>query len=233
MNSRLRIPLTSSADQAQRLAALQAKFAEACNLLAPLAAQQRCWNRVALHHLSYRLLRERFPELGSQMACNAIYSVSRTCRVVYQHPASPFHVVRWGARELPVLRFLPVSPVYFDRHTLSLKAGRVSMFTLDGRMHFELGLAPRDEQRFREDKLREIVLSREGERFVLTFAFGAAPEPALERRATAEAQAEWPEYVLVQEPVTVPTNAETLAPEAPPANRPAPALSQPLTPMLR
>ncbi len=42
--------------------------------------QTKVWNRVALHHLMYRNLRDQFPEMGSQMVCNAIYSVSRTCR---------------------------------------------------------------------------------------------------------------------------------------------------------
>lgn len=200
MNSRLRIPLNTTPAQAERLVALQSAFAEACNALAPVAAQHRCWNRVALHHLAYRPMRERFPELGSQMICNAIYSVSRTSRVVYQHPASPFQVGRWGKRALPVLRFLPSSPVYFDRHTLSLKAGRVSMFTLDGRMHFELGLSAQDEQRFREGKLREIVLSREADRFVLTFSFATGAQ-ADDAAPTAADVADWPEYVLVQDPV--------------------------------
>ena len=199
MNSQLRIPLNTTPAQAERLAALQSAFAEACSALAPVAAQHRCWNRVALHHLTYRQMRERFPGLGSQMVCNAIYSVSRASRVVYQHPASPFHPSRWGRRALPVLRFLPSSPVYFDRHTLSLKAGRVSMFTLDGRMHFDLGLSPEDEQRFREGKLREIVLARDGERFVLTFAF--APDLKSDEDLSAVAEAtDWPEYVLVQDP---------------------------------
>jgi NTE family protein len=46
--------------------------------------------------------------------------VSRTCRIVYQDRNSPFNLQRLAGRPLPLLRFLPQSPVYFDRHTLTL-----------------------------------------------------------------------------------------------------------------
>lgn len=174
MNSNLRVTLNCSLDQAARLRELQQAFARACNTLAPVVRDTRCWNRVALHHMTYRMLRERFPQLGSQMACNAIYSVSRACRAVYQGPRSPFNLARMASGAPPaLLLFSPASPVYFDRHTLSLKNGRLSMFTLDGRMRFELGLAEADERRFHEEKLTEVILSSRLEEFTLTFAFGA------------------------------------------------------------
>ena len=94
MNSVLRIALNASPEQGARLQALQSGFAQVCNALAPVVQQTRVWNRVALHHLAYRQLREQFPEMGSQMVCNAIYSVSRTSRLVFQHPASPFSRAR-------------------------------------------------------------------------------------------------------------------------------------------
>ena len=42
---------------------------------------------------------------------------------------------------LPLLKFAASCPVYFDRHTLSLKPGQLSLYTMDGRMRFELALA--------------------------------------------------------------------------------------------
>ena len=105
MDAILRIPLNASPEQAQRLQALQQGFARLCNALAPLVQSTRVWNRVALHHLAYRQLREQFPDMGSQMVCNAIYSVSRTCRAVFQHPDSPLHLDKLGERPLPLLRF--------------------------------------------------------------------------------------------------------------------------------
>lgn len=127
MTSVIRIPLRPTADQAARLAALQQAFAAVCNQLAPLVQRTRCWNRVALHHMAYKQLRQQFPDLGSQLVCNAIYSVSRACRLIFQHPHSPFNLQRLGPAPLPNLQFLPQSPVYFDRHTLSIKSGQVSM----------------------------------------------------------------------------------------------------------
>jgi hypothetical protein len=174
----LRIALNAAPEQVARLEALQSMFAKACNSLAPLVQRTRCRNRVTLHHLAYRGLRESFPAIGSQMACNVIYSVSRTCRIVYQHPDSPFNVARMADKPLPLVQFDSTSPVYFDRHTLSLKDGALSMFTLDGRMRFQLSLARADETRFREEKLREIVLLRRADKvFELAFQFAAQDQP--------------------------------------------------------
>ena len=208
MNSVLRIPLNASPEQVKRLQALQTGFAQVCNALAPLVQQTRVWNRVALHHLCYRQLREQFPEMGSQMVCNAIYSVSRTARMVFQHPQSPFNLARLGDKPLPLLRFADSCPVYFDRHTLSLKAGQLSMFTLDGRMRFQLALKAQDEERFHSQKLREIVLSRRsGGAYELAFTLvdeadgrnAAASAGADATDAAQGALGEIPEYIVVEE----------------------------------
>jgi len=160
MNSIIRVPLNSSPEQFERLLALQAAFAEVCNALAPEVQRSKVWNRVALHHLHYRNLRERFPALGSQMICNAIYAVSRTSRLVFQTPASPFSLAKLGAKPLPLLNFANSCPVYFDRHTLSIKGTQLSLFTLDGRMHFELTLPAEQLLLFKVAKLREISFTR-------------------------------------------------------------------------
>jgi hypothetical protein len=101
--------------------------------------------------------------------------------------------------------------VYFDRHTLSLKQGQLSMYTLDGRMRFQLALQPRDEANFQQKKLREIVLARDAQnQFGLSFWFSDDAQDAEEQPADALAalpnaarivadQLEIPEYVVVQE----------------------------------
>ena len=196
MKNVLRIPLNTTPEQLDRLLALQRVFAQV-------------WNRVALHHLMYRTVRERFPELGSQMVCNAIYSVSRTCRVVYQSPGSPFNLARLGDKPLPLLRFSDMCPVYFDRHTLSVKNGQLSMFTLDGRMRFALVLQAQAEAQFKEQKLFEIVMARQADGlFALSFVFGdeqgAQPGAVLQEPSAAtveSAGSDLPEYVLVEESV--------------------------------
>ena len=186
MDTVLHIPLNADAAQRQRLQDLQKGFARVCNALAPLVQQTRVWNRVALHHLAYRQLREQFPEMGSQMVCNAIYSVSRAGRLVYQHPQSQFNSARMGDKPLPLLRFADNCPVYFDRHTLSVKAGQLSMFTLDGRMRFQLALGEHDEARFHAQKLREIVLSRRADgAYELAFLLGGVQAVVGEASAVA------------------------------------------------
>lgn len=223
MNSVTHIPLTATPEQHARLLALQKAFAQVCNAMSPVVQQTRCWNRVALHHMVYKSLRAKFPAMGSQMVCNAIYSVSRTCRLVFQHPTSPFNLVRLAGKPLPLLRFDDNCPVYFDRHTLSVKAGQLSMYTLDGRMRFELALKPDDEAKFHHMKLQEIVLSRRRDSpFELTFSFVDAtavdpspvasqgPELALAQGGAAQVAPnppavgmgmEIPEYVMVEEAV--------------------------------
>ena len=200
MNFTLSIPLDTSPEQVQRLLALQQGFAQVCNALAAVVQQTRVWNRVALHHLTYRQMREQFPQMGSQMVCNAIYSVSRTCRMVFQHPQSPFHLSRLGDKPLPLLRFADSCPVYFERHTLSLKAGQLSMFTLDGRMRFQLALGAEAEEAFQKRKLREIVLSRaSGDRYTLSFVFSDSEIEASSSPVSVSEEAEIPEYVMVDE----------------------------------
>lgn len=202
MNVSLRIPLNTTPEQAARLRQLQTAFAGTCNALAPLVQKSRVWNRVALHHMAYKPLREQFPQMGSQMVCNAIYSVSRHCRLLFQHPHSPFNLSRLGDRPLPLLRFSDRCPVYFDRHTLSLKSGRLSMYTLDGRMRFDLGLKPQDEANFHGKKLREIVLSRTAaDRFELAFVFAGGDDEAVPRDIP---DADLPDYMALEETNEVP-----------------------------
>ena len=160
MKSVIRVPLNTKPEQYARLQALQTAFAQVCNALAPEVQRSRVWNRVALHHLHYRALRQKFPALGSQMVCNAIYAVSRTSRLIFQTPASPFSLAKLGSKPLPLMQFADSCPVYFDRHTLSIKANKLSLFTLDGRMHFELTLPEEQLLLFRVAKLKEIVLTR-------------------------------------------------------------------------
>jgi hypothetical protein len=196
-DSTIHIPLNTTPDQVRRLQELQGAFAEVCNALGPVVRDTRCWNRVTLHHLAYRALRDSFPQVGSQMVCNAIYSVSRTCRVIFQSPASPFNIQKMNGKVLPVLQFLASAPVYFDRHTLSISRGVMSMFTMDGRMRFDLNLGEEEQVRFKERKLQEIVLRSVGEQFTLSFSFSTSQAQVEE--VTAEGDSLWPEYVVIRQ----------------------------------
>ncbi|HVZ46146.1 MAG TPA: hypothetical protein VHA82_20230 [Ramlibacter sp.] len=201
MKTSLRIPLQVSPEQAARLQALQKAFAEVCNALAPLVQQTRIWNRVTLHHMAYKSLRERFPAVGSQMICNAIYSVSRTARAVFQEPASPFNVQKLQGKPLPLMRFADNSPVYFDRHTLSLRGQEMSLYTLDGRMRFRASAAALAQLDFHDRKLTEIALARgAGGQFELTFRFAPGEaEQTLPPRSKPQRRGAFPEYVQVEQ----------------------------------
>jgi hypothetical protein len=121
-------------------------------------------------------MRQQFPALGSQMICNAIYSVSRTARDIYQGPASPWNVAKLGAASLPLLRFTPTAPVYFDRHTVSFKGNGLSVYTLDGRSRFSVTLDPAIAARFANEKLLEAVMVSMGAGFALVFHFDTSDD---------------------------------------------------------
>jgi hypothetical protein len=197
MNSVVRIPLNTTPEQFARLQALQSAFAQVCNALAPEVQRTRIWNRVALHHMHYRTLREKFPSMGSQMVCNAIYAVSRTSRLVFQVPASPFSLAKLGNKPLPLLQFADSCPVYFDRHTLSIKGSKMSLVTLDGRMHFELTLPEAQLVLFKVAKLREISLTRRADD-IFELAFWLENQQALTEQ---EAQAALDDPMLAQEQI--------------------------------
>jgi hypothetical protein len=98
---------------------------------------------------------------------------------------------------LPLLKFLAHSPVYFDRHTLSLKDGQLSMYTLDGRIRFQLDLQPADQERFHQEKLREIVLSNTPQGYQLAFWFSSQDESTEAQNSTVDSAGELPEYLVV------------------------------------
>ena len=214
-NHSLSIPLSTTPEHTGRLRLLQQTFANVCNALAPVVRDTRCWNRVALHHMMYKTLREQFPQLGSQMVCNAIYSVSRTSRLVFQSEHSPFNIQLIGDKPLPLLQFLNTAPVYFDRHTLSLKQGSLSMYTLDGRMRFELNLSQEDFLRFKTLKLNEVILRLVDEQYNLSFSFGGGEqgsspeEPPFIAGAKEGTDSYLPEYVIIDQ--TVPETSDLQA----------------------
>lgn len=201
--------LNTSDEQLMRLLQLQTGFASVCNAIAPFVSEQQCWNRVTLHHLKYKELRAKYPEMGSQMVCNAIYAVSKISKLVYQHPSSPYNIKALRGRKLPTVRFSDTCPVYFDSHTLSVNNQHLSMFTMDGRIKFELVLTPRQRELISVRKLQEITLSRgEDGKFMLSFYF-ERPE-AVGYKSTVDLKADascrsgqpisLPEYVGVEEP---------------------------------
>ncbi len=172
MEKKFVIKLDANPAQVQRLEALQANFIDICNAISPIVQETHTWNRVVLHHMVYHKMREKFPHTGSQMICNAIYSVCRAARIILQHPKSPWNIEVNPQALLPRLHFLPQSPVFFDRHTLNLKGNRLSMYTLDGRIRFDLSLTEEQRTAFHHEKLKEVLLVNNAGIFSLHFHFG-------------------------------------------------------------
>jgi hypothetical protein len=84
------------------------------------------------------------------------------------------------------LNFANSCPVYFDRHTLSIKGTQLSLFTLDGRMHFELTLPTEQLLLFKLAKLREISLTRRLDNlFELSFWLDTTVTPQIEVASSA------------------------------------------------
>jgi putative transposase len=120
------IRLDVTREQAAALGALRSAYTQACNRLVPIVCEHRVWNRVGLHQRAYRSLRHSSP-LGSQMVCNAIFSVCKAYRAQRA-------LGRIGRDEpVPTLRFDRAS-VHYDKRTYTIKADGVSLNTLKGRL---------------------------------------------------------------------------------------------------
>jgi len=123
MQRTISIKLNTTHEQSVALTQLQKEFNNACNQIVPVAAENRCWNRVALHHLSYYKIRET-TVLGAQMACNAIKVVCDSLKVLKIKKTE----------KIPLINFKPSSSVHFDKRTYSLKESALSLYTLSGRI---------------------------------------------------------------------------------------------------
>lgn len=113
-------------EQSAALLALTNTFAQACNAIVPIAVENRCWNRVALHHFAYYPVRELLPALGSQMVCQAVHRVADAYKTLKANKGIA------KDKPVPAIEF-NVSSVNFDKRTYSIKGDTVSLFTLDGR----------------------------------------------------------------------------------------------------
>lgn len=121
------ILLNVNREQSAALEALRTAYLDACNLLVPIVVAHRCWNRVALHRLGYTHLRNATP-LGSQMTCNAIFSVCKAYKA--QKAAGKIG----SDQPVPAVRFRSAS-IHYDKRTYRLKAeSHLSLYTLGGRI---------------------------------------------------------------------------------------------------
>ena len=126
MKRTISVKLQVTPQQSQLLSDLQETFSHVCNEIAEKAWEKKESNRVRLHHLAYRSVRAEFPQLGSQMACNAIAKVAQNFTAIKR------------SRKIVFKRH---SSVHFDKRTYSLKNAILSLYTLNKRIQipFEPG----------------------------------------------------------------------------------------------
>lgn len=106
---------------------LQDAYFDACNAIVPAVVEHRCWNRVALHKLTYYKVRASSP-LGSQMVCNAIFSVCKAYK----------NRLIEKSEEVPVIRFHKNRSIHFDKRTYTIKGDILSLKTLKGRIEVKM-----------------------------------------------------------------------------------------------
>jgi hypothetical protein len=158
------IPLSLGQAEQGLITELQSQFVAACNEVSSIAHSCNCYSRVALHHLAYKSIRSSFPSLGAQLASNAIYAVCKASRVLN---------VRAGA-----ITFDSTAPVFFDHHTLSVRGGLLSLYTLEGRLKIQLRVSRELDQALRHLSLKEALLEQRDAQFFLTFFFKHAEQQA-------------------------------------------------------
>lgn len=167
MKRAVSIKLAPTPEQAQALSELQSEFARSCNLIAAFARDNRCWNRVALHHLAYYPVREA-TQLGSQMVCNAIKAVADAYKVLKLNKPD----------EVPTINFKPVGSVHFDARTYSLKSDTLSLYSLKGRQIVKMVLGDFQSAYLAAGKPKEAKLVRRGKPWFFNLVLDLPDAPA-------------------------------------------------------
>jgi putative transposase len=152
MKRTISLKLNLLQEQYQALERLQEEFSSACNEVVELAQLETCTNRVRLHHASYYRIREQFPQLGAQMACNAIAKVANSYRALLRKKKTTFAKIA----------FRKNTSIHFDKRTYSLKKGILSLFTLSKRIRVSFQTGPFQEDYLGKGSIREAELIRKG-----------------------------------------------------------------------
>ena len=155
MKRTINLKLTLTQEQSDALLETQKVFANACNGVVPFSVENRCWNRVALHHLCYYSLRGSFPSIGSQMVCNAIKKVCSSYKVL--------KIKR--DQDVPTINFREAGSVHYDKRTFALKGDVLSLFTVNGRIKCTFKLGNFQREYLKESVVKEAELLRKGKRW--------------------------------------------------------------------
>lgn len=150
MKRTIAIKLGISVESKGALLELEKLFSQSCNFVAEIAEQEGESNRIRLHHLCYHKLRAKFPELGSQMSCNAIAKVAHALKAL---------------KKKKKLVFKENCSIHFDKRTYSLKENVLSLFTLQGRIRIAFQWCPFHIPYMEKGMIKEAELVRRGKRW--------------------------------------------------------------------
>ncbi len=146
MKKTISISLETPKAESSKLARLQETYQAVCNEIAPVAQEKRCWNRVALHNLTYTSIRKKH-SLGSQMVCNAIFAVCKAYKAKQILPEE----------EVPLICFRKNRSIHFDKRTYTIKGDVISLYTPEGRVHLKMRMGEFQKKYFAQG------MSKEGE----------------------------------------------------------------------
>ena len=138
------VKLQVNEQTARKLEKTRLLYRDACNFLVQFVCRdpnERNWQRYNLHHSAYYALRAAKPKLGSQLACNAIRSVSSAYKTeLTNHPRKN--------KEEPLKEIVFKNPsIHLDKNTIRYNSDmtEATVFTVEGRE--ELRLCPGDFQK--------------------------------------------------------------------------------------
>ena len=116
----------------------------------PLNAQ-RNWQRFNLHHAAYHTVRATMPDLGSQMLCNAIRSVSSAYKAeLSKHPRKN--------KTDPLKRIVFKNPsIHLDKNTITYHSDltTATVYTVQGRVKVDLCPGEFQKRLLQQGKLKE------------------------------------------------------------------------------
>lgn len=166
MKRTISIKLNTTSEQSEKLLALQSEFNSICNNIVPYVVDNRCWNRVALHHLTYYTLREQ-SKLGSQMVCNAIHKVCTSYKVLKIKKTE----------DVPLIKFKSNSSVHFDKKTYTINNEMMTLYTLEGRILVSMRLGDFQRQYLEQGQPKEAELIRKGKNWFFNLVLDIPDNP--------------------------------------------------------
>ena len=142
------------AESEQKLHLTRALYRDACHLLVDFVCKdpaQRNWQRFNLHHAAYHTVRATMPDLGSQMLCNAIRSVSSAYKAeLSKHPRKN--------KTDPLKRIVFKNPsIHLDKNTITYHSDltTATVYTVQGRVKVDLCPGEFQKRLLQQGKLKE------------------------------------------------------------------------------